>query len=95
VLFSLSYSAMPEPRPALAQAWERMRPGARVAVMDAGLTETRLRPVLAPIARLLIKLGPGDPYSRPWDDLAEYGRVATERFLLGIYYVSVLVKGTV
>src|ERR1700761_486545 len=32
-LFSLSYSALPEPRPALAQAWERLRPGGRVVVM--------------------------------------------------------------
>ncbi|HEY4778033.1 MAG TPA: methyltransferase domain-containing protein, partial [Solirubrobacterales bacterium] len=39
VLFSLSYSALPEPRPALARAWQRLRPGARVVVMDLGLTE--------------------------------------------------------
>lgn len=92
VLFSLSYSVLPEPRSALARAWERLRPGARVVVMDAGLTETRLRPVLDPIARLLIKLGPGDPYSRPWGDLAEYGPVTTDRLML-IYYVSFVAKG--
>lgn len=92
VLFSLSYSVLPEPKPALARAWERMRPGARVVIMDAGLTDTRLRPILDPIARLLVKLGPGALYSRPWDDLAEYGTVATERLILGIYHVSVVVK---
>ena len=92
VLFSLSYSAMPEPRRALAAAWERLRPDARLAVMDAGLTETRLRPLLDPIARLLIRLGPGNPYSRPWDDLAEYGQVAIERFMF-IYYVCTVTKG--
>ena len=92
VLFSLSYSALPEPRPALARAWERLRPSARVVVMDAGLTEGGLHRLLAPIARLLVKLGPGDPYSDPWRDLAEYGPVATERFLLRLYYVSVLTK---
>ena len=91
VLFSLSYSAMPEPRRALASAWERLRPSGRLAVMDAGLTETRLRPLLDPIARLLIRLGPGNPYSRPWDDLAQYGQVAIERFMF-IYYVCVVVK---
>lgn len=93
VLFSLSYSVLPEPKPALARSWERLRPGARVVVMDAGLTETRLRRLLGPIARLLTKLGPGDPYSRPWDDLAEYGPVVTERLMLRIYYVSFVVKG--
>ncbi len=91
VLFSLSYSAMPEPRRALAAAWERLRPGARLAVMDAGLTETRLRPLIDPIARLLIRLGPGNPYSRPWDDMSQYGRVAVERFMW-IYYVCTVTK---
>jgi ubiquinone/menaquinone biosynthesis C-methylase UbiE len=93
VLFSLSYSAMPQPKPALARAWRRLRPGGRVVVMDAGLTESRFRRILDPIARLLIELGPGNPYSTPWSDLAEYGRVSTERFILGIYYVSFIVKG--
>jgi demethylmenaquinone methyltransferase/2-methoxy-6-polyprenyl-1,4-benzoquinol methylase len=91
VLFSLSYSAMPEPQRALARAWERLRPGAKLAVMDAGLTKTRFRPLLDPIARLLIRLGPGNPYSRPWEDLAEYGEVSIERFMW-IYYVCSLVK---
>lgn len=91
VLFSLSYSAMPEPQRALASAWERLRPGGRLAVMDAGLTETRFRPLIDPIARLLIRLGPGNPYSRPWDDMAQYGRVSIERFMW-IYYVCTMVK---
>jgi ubiquinone/menaquinone biosynthesis C-methylase UbiE len=94
VLFSLSYSAMPEPArsPAVARAWEHLRPGGRLVVMDAGLTRTRLRPILAPIARQLIKLGPGDPYARPWDDLAPYGEVAIEPIPLLIYYVCTVTK---
>lgn len=93
VLFSLSYSAMPAPEPAVARAWERLRPGRRLAVMDAGLTGNRfLRRLLDPIAMLLIMLGPGSPYARPWDDLARYGRVRIERFL-GIYYVCSVIKG--
>jgi ubiquinone/menaquinone biosynthesis C-methylase UbiE len=92
VLFSLSYSVLPEPRLALARAWERMRSGSRVVVMDVGLTDTPLHRVLNPIARLLVKLGPGDPYSRPWLDLSVYGPVETERFLSRLYYVSVVVK---
>jgi ubiquinone/menaquinone biosynthesis C-methylase UbiE len=91
VLFSLSYSAMPEPRRALARAWESLRPGGRLAVMDAGLTRTRFRPLLDPIARLLIRLGPGNPYSRPWEDLAQYGQVEVERFMW-IYYVCTVDK---
>lgn len=91
VLFSLSYSAMPEPQRALSRAWDRLQPSARLAVMDAGLTQTRFRPLLDPIARLLIRLGPGNPYSHPWNDLAEYGEVSIERFMW-IYYVCTLVK---
>jgi hypothetical protein len=92
VLFSLSYSALPEPRPALARGWERLRSGGRVVVMDMGLTQSRWHRLLDPIARLLVKLGSGDAYSDPWGDLATYGTVETERFLVGFYYVSSITK---
>jgi demethylmenaquinone methyltransferase/2-methoxy-6-polyprenyl-1,4-benzoquinol methylase len=91
-LFSLSYSAMPEPRPALARAWERLRPCSRVVVMDMGLTRGGPYRLLAPIARLLVKYAPGDAYSNPWSDLANYGPVETKRFLLGFFYVSSVTK---
>lgn len=92
VLFSLSYSAMPEPRPALARAWERLRPSSRVVVMDMGLTQGGPYRLLAPIARLLVKYAPGDAYSDPWTELAKYGPVETKRFLLGFFYVSAVTK---
>lgn len=94
VLFSLSYSAMPVPArgPALARAWERLRPGGRLVMLDTGIARSRLRPLVAPIGRQLIKLGPGDPLARPWDDLAAYGEVATERVLLDIYCVYSVTK---
>jgi cytochrome P450 family 135 len=92
VLFSLSYSVIPEPGPALARAWRLLRPCAPLVVMDMGLTDRKHRRALGLIARLLEKLAPGDPYSRPWDDLATYGPVATERFLLGIYYLCTVKK---
>jgi len=91
-LFSLSYSAMPEPRPALARAWERLRPSARVVVLDAGLTQGGLWRFAAPVARLLVKYAPGDAYSDPWSDLATYGPVETKRFLLDFFYVSSVTK---
>lgn len=92
VLFSLSYSVLPHPRPALTRAWQLMKPSARLVVMDAGLSYTPLRRLLEPVARMLIKLGPGDPHSRPVEDLAVYGTVQVERFLLGIYYVCTVQK---
>jgi demethylmenaquinone methyltransferase/2-methoxy-6-polyprenyl-1,4-benzoquinol methylase len=92
VLFSMSYSAMPEPRPALAKAWERLRPARRVVVLDMGLTQGGPYRLLDPIARLLVKYAPGDAYSDPWSDLASYGPVETKRFLLGFFYVSAVAK---
>jgi ubiquinone/menaquinone biosynthesis C-methylase UbiE len=92
VLFSLSYSAMPEPRPALARAWERLRPVSRVVVMDAGLSQGGPWRLVAPVARLLVKYAPGDAYSDPWSDLAQYGPVETKRFLLGFFYISSVIK---
>jgi len=92
VLFSLSYSVIPDPLPALAAAWKRLRPSGRLVVMDLGLTNTAFRGVLTPIARLLDKLAPGDAHSEPWNDLASYGPVAIERFMLDLYYVCVVQK---
>lgn len=54
VLFSMSYSAMPEPRPALARAWERLRPSARVVILDMGLTQGGPYRLLDPIGRVLV-----------------------------------------
>jgi ubiquinone/menaquinone biosynthesis C-methylase UbiE len=92
VLFSLSYSVLPDPQAALARAWERLRPGRRLAVMDMGLTQSRLHRLLAPIGYLLEKLAPGDAFSEPWEDLAPYGRVDTRFFLANFYYVSAVEK---
>lgn len=83
VLFSLSYSVIPDPKAALACAWERMVPGGRVVVMNLGLTQSRLHRLLYPLGRLLVELAPGDPYSEPWADLRSYGQVRTRRFLAG------------
>ena len=60
--------------------------------MDLGLTEGGFARLLDPIARLLLKFTPGDPYSDPWSDLAAYGPVQTKRFLFGLFYVSVVAK---
>ncbi len=92
VLFSLSYSVLPEPGPALASAWRLLRSGGRVVVMDQGLTEGGLMRALDPIARVLLKFTPGDPYSDPWSDMRAYAPVQTRRFLFGLFYVSAITK---
>jgi demethylmenaquinone methyltransferase/2-methoxy-6-polyprenyl-1,4-benzoquinol methylase len=91
IFFSLSWSVIPDPVAALTSVWDRLRPGGHVAVMDMSLTETRFRPVLSPIARQLNKLGPGRADARPWDDLAPFGEVTTDR-LLHLFYVCSVAK---
>jgi len=94
VLFSLSYSVIPaDVRPtALDRAWERLRPGGRLVVLDGGVARTRLRPIIAPIARQLTKLGPGNPDTNPIDDLARLGEVVSRPVLFDIYFVYTVVK---
>jgi ubiquinone/menaquinone biosynthesis C-methylase UbiE len=94
VLFSLSYSVIPaDVRPqALERAWDALRPGGRLVVLDGGTARTRLRPLIAPIARQLTKLGPGNPDTNPTDDLARYGEVVSEPVLLDIYFLYTVVK---
>jgi ubiquinone/menaquinone biosynthesis C-methylase UbiE len=97
VLFALAYSAIPvESRVrAATRAWEHLRPGGTLAIMDLGLTRNRfLRPLLAPVAKLLDRIGPGDAYGTPWDDLAGFGEVAVEPFMLDLFYVCRLVRPT-
>ena len=92
VLFSLSYSVLPEPRPALARASERLRSSGRVVVMDLGLTEGgphRLR-IRSPACST------SSPRAMPTPTrgtiFAAYGPVETERFLFRLFYVSAVTK---
>jgi SAM-dependent methyltransferase len=90
VLFSLSYSVLPDPQATLAVIWELLRPGGRVVIMDAGLPEGRLGRLLRPLARTVSRATVlGDPDSRPWQDLAELGAtdVETTRSQAGTYFV--------
>jgi demethylmenaquinone methyltransferase/2-methoxy-6-polyprenyl-1,4-benzoquinol methylase len=91
--FSLSYSVMPDREGALDRAWEALCPGGRIVVMDAGLPDTALGRVLARPAELVATLFPGDPYSRPWEDLQRLAPdPATERFQLGMYFICTVRK---
>jgi phosphatidylethanolamine/phosphatidyl-N-methylethanolamine N-methyltransferase len=86
--FSLSYSVLPERAPVLDRAWEAVRPGGRLVIMDAGIPQTRLGRTLAPLAEIVATVFPGDPYSQPWEDLARISdSVAVERFQLNLYFV--------
>jgi phosphatidylethanolamine/phosphatidyl-N-methylethanolamine N-methyltransferase len=86
--FSLSYSVMPDRDAVLDRVWEALRPGGRLVIMDAGIPNSALGRVLAPLAEVVATIFPGDPYSTPWADLGRLGQtVRTERFQFGLYFV--------
>jgi ubiquinone/menaquinone biosynthesis C-methylase UbiE len=92
-LFSLSYSVLPDRESTLENVWEMLRPDARLVVMDAGLPANWLGRALAAIGELVARVFPGDPYSRPWEDLLRLSPlVTTERFQFGTYFICAVCK---
>ena len=93
VFFSLSYSVLPERKPVLSKAWETVRSGGRLVIMDAGLPANWFGRLLAPFGEAIATVFPGDPYSQPWEDLKAISKtVDTERFQLGIYFICKITK---
>jgi ubiquinone/menaquinone biosynthesis C-methylase UbiE len=93
VFFSLSYSVLPDRARVLQKAWQALRPGGRLVIMDAGLPASPLGRALGPFGEAIATVFPGDPYSQPWEDLkAISDTVTTERFQLGIYFICRVVK---
>ena len=73
VLFSLSYSVIPDPRKALDRAWRHLRPGGRVVILDSpipsGVSWRVARPYLFWLSRVTVL---GDPDSAPWQDFRKF-----------------------
>jgi ubiquinone/menaquinone biosynthesis C-methylase UbiE len=91
--FSLSYSVMPDRSAALDRAWDALRPGGRLVIMDAGVPRTRVTRALGPLAEIVATVFPGDPYSEPWNDLSRLSQaVSTERFQVDLYFVCTALK---
>jgi ubiquinone/menaquinone biosynthesis C-methylase UbiE len=93
VYFSLSYSVIPDRDGALDSAWACLRPEGLLAVMDAGIPDSRVGRILGRPAEIVATLFPGDPYSRPWEDLRRLSStVTTQRFQLGLYFLCTVRK---
>jgi ubiquinone/menaquinone biosynthesis C-methylase UbiE len=92
-LFSLSYSVLPDRETVLQKAWEALRPDGRLVIMDAGLPDSPLGRLLGPVGEVIATIFPGDPYSRPWEDLTSLSpAVQSEWFQLGIYFICTVRK---
>ena len=89
VFFSLSYAVIPKHREALRRAWEQLRPGGYVVIMDArlpsGLLGKLLRPFVAWTSMLTVL---GNPDIRPWDELRQVtDDVDCEEVQFETYYI--------
>ncbi len=89
VLFSLSYTTMPQHRAVLLHAWDQVRPGGHLVILDARLPAGRagqlLRPVVTAISRATVL---GNPEIRPWEEVAALtDQVEVEEHLLGTYFI--------
>ena len=89
VIFSLSYAVIPRHREALKRAWEHLRPGGYVVIMDAKLPSGFLGKLLHPFvvwaSRATVL---GNPRIRPWDELRELtDDVDCEEVQFETYYI--------
>ena len=88
-IFSLSYAVIPQHREALKHAWEHLRPGGYVVIMDAklpsGLIGRVLHPFVVWASRATVL---GNPDIKPWEELKELtDTVDCEEVQFGTYYI--------
>jgi demethylmenaquinone methyltransferase/2-methoxy-6-polyprenyl-1,4-benzoquinol methylase len=71
ILFSLSYNTMPHHRAVLQRAWDQLRPGGHLVIMDAKLPPGLGGRLILPFSLWLMKRTMlGNPLIRPWEELA-------------------------
>lgn len=89
ILFGLSYNTMPHHLAVLRNAWTQLRPGGRLVIMDAKLPPGLGGRLVLPFSVWLMKWTLlGNPYIRPWEDLARLtDAFAMDEFMFGSYYV--------
>lgn len=94
VLFSLSYATMPHHLQVLEHAWKQLGSGGRLIIMDAKPPPGRGGEIVLPFSAWLMRRTMlGNPYLRPWDDLARFTpRFEMKEFLFGSYYVCCAIK---
>jgi demethylmenaquinone methyltransferase/2-methoxy-6-polyprenyl-1,4-benzoquinol methylase len=88
VLFGLSYNTIPHHLSVLNHAWRQLRPGGRLVIVDAKLPKLGGGLVLPFSVWLMKKTMLGNPFLKPWEDLAAIaGDFAMQEFLFGSYYI--------
>jgi len=94
VMFGLSYNTMPHHLTVLREAWDQLRPGGRLVIMDAKLPPGLGGRLVLPFGLWLMKHTMlGNPLIKPWEDLARLaGTIEMEQFMLGSWYICRAIK---
>jgi ubiquinone/menaquinone biosynthesis C-methylase UbiE len=94
VLFSLSYNTMPHHRAVLRRAWQQLRPGGRLVIMDAKVPSGWGGRLILPFSLWLMKHTVlGNPLIHPWKELAAVSeRVDMQEWLFNSYFICCAMK---
>ena len=94
VMFGLSYNTMPHHLAVLHHAWNLLRPGGRLVIMDAKLPPGLGGRLILPFSLWLMKRTMlGNPLIKPWEDVARLaGSIAMEQFMFGSWYICTATK---
>jgi demethylmenaquinone methyltransferase/2-methoxy-6-polyprenyl-1,4-benzoquinol methylase len=89
VMFGLSYNTIPHHLRVLHHAWNQLRPGGRLVVMDAKLPPGLGGRLVLPFGLWLMKRTMlGNPLVRPWEDVEQLaGHIEMEQFMFGSWYI--------
>jgi ubiquinone/menaquinone biosynthesis C-methylase UbiE len=94
VMFGLSYNTMPHHLTVLREAWDQLRPGGRLVIMDAKLPDGLGGRLVLPFGLWLMRHTMlGNPLIKPWEDLARLaGSIEMEQFMFGSWYICRAIK---
>ncbi len=89
-LFSLSYATMPHGRRVLRYAWNQLKPGGRLVIMDARIPEGIVGRIYRPLLVSFLKLTVlGNPDIDILEDLRQLaGKIESEYFFLDTYFIG-------
>ena len=95
VLFSLSYSVIPDRHAALHRAWNLTKPGGRLVILDSG-TFTGLGKAVGRFGRTMSRYTVlGDPTIHPWEELAQLSPTTQHEFsTMGNYCLTWATRGS-
>src|SRR5882672_12505736 len=93
-LFSLSYATMIQRRAILRHAWDQLKPGGRLVIMDARLPKGAIGDLYRPLAMwTLDRTVLGNPDVDILGDLRQLaGRIEVQELFLGTYFIGLGTK---